>query len=217
MESKSTTYTLIIGDKSFSSWSMRPWLALREANIPFHEIKITLDTADTGEQLRKNSPSSKVPVLVHAPGRVWDSLAICEFIAEESPRLWPRERYARAQARSMVAEMHSGFPALRQELSMDLRIRIKKTHMTPAARSDIRRVATIWNECLGENGGPYLFGDAFTIADAFFTPVDMRFHSYGIEIKEDLVTGYLECIQKNKHVQEWIRDAEQEEFPRSVF
>jgi len=182
-------YTLTIGSKNTSSWSLRPWLAMKMANIPFEEVIIPLKTSETKARILEVSPSGKVPALRIEDGgansTVWDSLAICETLAELHPeaRLWPDDAKARAEARSIAAEMHSGFPELRKALSMEIAAR----HPTPAlddqVQADIARIVAIWTEALAaskEKGG-FLFG-GFSIADAFYAPVVTRFETYGIHL-----------------------------------
>jgi glutathione S-transferase len=182
-------YTLTIGSKNTSSWSLRPWLAMKMANIPFEEAIIKLKTSETKAKILTVSPSGKVPALKIEDGgaswTVWDSLAICETLAERHPEalLWPDDAKARAEARSIAAEMHSGFPELRKALSMEIAAR----HPTPAlddqVQADIARIVAIWTEALAaskEKGG-FLFG-GFSIADAFYAPVVTRFETYGIHL-----------------------------------
>lgn len=182
-------YTLYIGNKNLSSWSLRPWLAMKAAKIPFDEVVITLDTSESKGRILAHSPSGKVPALkIEENGEsrtVWDSLAICETLAERHPeaRLWPEAAVTRAHARGIVAEMHSGFPDLRRALSMEIAAR----HPTPAlehqVQADIARIIAIWTEALAlhERDGGFLFG-RFSIADAFFAPVVTRFETYAIHL-----------------------------------
>jgi glutathione S-transferase len=175
-------YTLLIGNKNYSSWSLRPWLVLTEAGIPFTERLVSLQ-ADAGKAARLASlPAGRVPVLEHDGLLVWDSLAICEYLAERHPGLWPAGPTARAVARSMCAEMHSGFQALRSELSMDVRARRPQRRRSPAVLADVARVERLWGEARARfgAGGPLLFG-GFTIADAFYAPVAFRFRTYGVK------------------------------------
>src|SRR3954468_24651093 len=180
-------YTLYIGTKRFSSWSLRPWLAMKMVKIAFDETSIALRQPDTKENIKRHSPSGKVPVLrIEDKGKVemvWDSLAICEKLAERHPEanLWPSDAAARAEARSVVAEMHSGFPDIRNVLGMDIGVRHPTPELTDAVQTQIARILTIWEAALGHYGkhGGFLFG-AFTIADAFYAPVVTRFETYGI-------------------------------------
>ncbi len=199
---------LIIADKNYSSWSMRPWLALRASGLPFLEKKIFLDFPDTRQAILKHSPSGKVPALHHGATRVWDSLAICEYVAEISPnRLWPEASKQRAHARSIVAEMHSGFASLRQQLSMDIRLQTQVGHLLPGTVSDIKRILDMWAECLDVYEGPFLFGRHFSIADAFYVPVVLRFRSYGISIGDKGIQKYMHHMTEFQPVADWIQEA----------
>lgn len=176
--------TLHIGDKNLSSWSLRPWLLLKQADIPFTENMIRFGRADTRAQMLKQSPTGLVPCLVDGKTAVWDSLAIAEYVAESFPekQLWPSDKAARAEARSISAEMHSGFSALRTVWPMNF-ARVGMKHIQPdAVRADIARVADIWEGArrrFGEaSGGPFLYGK-FSIADAMYAPVVSRFQTYG--------------------------------------
>lgn len=207
-----TELDLVIGDKRYSSWSLRPWLALRHAGLPFREIKIRLRQPDTAQQARKYSPSGKVPLLRDGDLAIWDSLAICEYLAERFPdrNLWPSGREARARARSIAAEMHAGFPDLRQELSMDLLSVVPTPDFSPAARRDIDRVQQIWRDCRAEaGGGPFLFG-SFTIADAFYAPVVTRFVTYDVAV-DSVSRAYMDAVLALPAMADWRRDAEAEE------
>ena len=202
---------LAIGDKNLSSWSMRPWLALKTSKLSFEEKNIVLDRPDTAENIRKYSPSGRVPVLIHGKTTIWDSLAICEYIAELAPEaeLWPELRHERAHARSIASEMHSSFSAIRSQLSMDIRLRMQVNHLTSDTVADIRRVVAIWKECLSKSSGPFLFGK-FTIADAFYAPIVMRFRSYGIDVLDKAPKDYMENVCNYAPVQEWVAGAERE-------
>lgn len=174
-------YTLSIGNKNYSSWSLRPWLVLTEAGLPFTERLVSL-RPDAGKVARLAAlPAGRVPVLEHDGLLVWDSLAICEYLAERHPGLWPEAPGARAVARSMCAELHAGFGALRGEMSMDVRARRPWRRRSPALQADLARVERLWGEARARHGagGPHLFG-RFSIADAFFAPVAFRFRTYGV-------------------------------------
>jgi glutathione S-transferase len=177
--------SLVIGDKAWSSWSLRPWLVIKASKIAFREELVQLRQPDTAATIARHSPSGRVPVLKHGALTVWDSLAICEYLAELAPeaRLWPQDAGARAAARAISAEMHSGFQALRNEFPMDFHARIGGRVPSAQARADIERVAGIWREMRRryEAAGPFLLG-AFTIADAMYAPVATRFRSYGIDL-----------------------------------
>lgn len=177
--------TLIIGDCNLSSWSLRPWLAAKQGGLSFAGVRIRLDRADSGENIRKYSPTGKVPCLIDAEGGdrlvIWDSLAICEYLAELVPGLWPAERALRAEARAISAEMHSGFLPLRQGMPMNVRASKPGTPRSPEVEADIRRILAIWEACRSRCAarGPFLFG-AFSIADAMYAPVVWRFLTYGV-------------------------------------
>jgi glutathione S-transferase len=178
-------YTLLVGNKNYSSWSLRPWLLLKERGIPFQEEVIPLqeDPGKAGRMARL--PAGRVPVLVDGSTAVWDSLAIAEYLAERHPGCWPLDPVARAWARSITAEMHSGFMALRDGMSMDVRARRPRRRRSEALLRDIARVERIWDETRARFGGgadgPGLLFGAFTIADAFYAPVAFRFRTYGVE------------------------------------
>ncbi|WP_124093499.1 glutathione S-transferase family protein [Burkholderia gladioli] len=177
---------LIIGDKSYSSWSMRPWVLMRHFGIPFDETLIELRTPETSARIRAVSPSGKVPCLIDDDGlAIWDSLAIAETLAERHPALamWPAEPAARARARSVSAEMHAGFVALRAEMPLDIRATLPGREASPAALADVARIDALWRDCLATSGGPFLFG-AFGIADAMYAPVVMRFVTYAPPLSE---------------------------------
>ena len=202
------TLKLVIGNKNYSSWSMRPWLALRANNIAFEEVFIPLYTGDADKRrILEVTPSGKVPALVDGDITVWDSLAIIEYLAERFPdaRLWPEDRASRAHARSISAEMHSGFMALRSECGMNLHRPIGAIPLSDDARANVVRVQQIWSECRSRYGksGPFLFG-AFTGADAMFAPVVHRFHTYAIEVTP-VATDYMKVMMAQPAFQEWTR------------
>jgi glutathione S-transferase len=202
------TLKLVIGNKNYSSWSMRPWLALRANNIAFEEVFIPLYTGDADKRrILEVTPSGKVPALVDGDITVWDSLAIIEYLAERFPdaRLWPEDRASRAHARSISAEMHSGFMALRSECGMNLHRPIGAIPLSDDAGANVVRVQQIWSECRSRYGksGPFLFG-AFTGADAMFAPVVHRFHTYAIEVTP-VATDYMKAMMAQPAFQEWTR------------
>jgi glutathione S-transferase len=174
---------LVVGDRNFSSWSLRPWLAAKQAGLPFDEVSVRLHAAGSKENILKHSPSGKVPCLLDGSSVVWDSLAICETLAELAPTLWPADRSARAEARSVSAEMHSGFTALRQNMPMDIRAEKPGQGRTPEVEADIARIVAIWESCRSRHaaGGPFLFG-SFSIADAMYAPVVWRFKTYAVAL-----------------------------------
>ncbi len=201
---------LVIGDKAWSSWSLRPWLAAKVAKIPFREAAIRLRQPDTAAQIARYSPSGRVPVLWRGDLTVWDSLAICEYLAELAPQacLWPEDENARAVARAISAEMHAGFHALRKEFPMDFHARAERPEPSDQARDDIARIAAIWRDTRHNFGasGPFLFG-AFTIADAMYAPVATRFRTYGIGLAsygdDGTAAAYAAAILAIPEMQEW--------------
>jgi glutathione S-transferase len=202
------TLKLAIGNKNYSSWSMRPWLALRANNIAFEEIFIPLYTGEADKRrILDVTGSGKVPALVDGDITVWDSLAIIEYLAERFPQaaLWPEDRASRAHARSVSAEMHSGFMALRNECGMNLHRPIKPVALSDDARANIARIQQIWTECRGRYGkfGPFLFG-TFGGADAMFAPVVHRFRGYAIEVSP-VVADYMNTMMAQPAFQEWTR------------
>jgi glutathione S-transferase len=199
---------LVIGNKNYSSWSMRPWLALRAGDIAFDEIFIPLYTGEADKKrLLAYTPSGKVPVLIDGDVTVWDSLAIIEYAAERFPqaRLWPEDRASRAYARSISAEMHSGFAALRNECGMNLHRPVGAIPLSAQARADIARIQQIWTDCRKRYGrsGPFLFG-AFSGADAMFAPVVHRFRIYAIEVEPE-VRDYMAAMTALPAFEEWTR------------
>jgi glutathione S-transferase len=199
---------LVIGSKYSSSWSLRPWLLLKQSGVPFEEVVIPLRRPDTAERIRRHSPSGKVPVLIVGDVRIWDSLAIAEFLAEHDTRLWPADSRARAFARSISAEMHSGFQALRTFLPMDFTARFDPPgRLLSAVEADIRRIVAIWTECRQLYGpsGPFLFG-AFSTADAMFAPVCSRFTTYAVPL-DPVSQAYVAHMMGLPAMLEWGRDA----------
>lgn len=205
-------YTLIIGNKNYSSWSLRPWLALRATGIAFTEQKLGFFTEEFSRKVGAVSPAGLVPVLLDDDFAVWDSLAICEYVAERHPDagLWPKDARARARARSLVAQMHSGFGALRNALPMNIEAHLPGIKLPEAAQQDISRLQAIWHDTRAEfgQGGPFLFG-AFSIADAFFAPVVSRFTTYGIAAA-GAVRDYMDAVLALPAMQDWMRDARAE-------
>lgn len=208
-------FLLYVWDYNYSSWSMRAGLALRQTGAVFEEVSVHGEGADTAA-LKALSPTGRFPVLEHGGERIWDSLAIAEFLHERFPEagLWPSSSTARAYARSMVAEMHSSFEALRTALPMNIRKRYPGFYKTPAVRRDVVRVSELWGSCLTRFGGngPFLFG-AFGLADAFFAPVVMRFASYDVELTPALAR-YAEAVQNQPYVKDWVARAQQD--PRTA-
>jgi glutathione S-transferase len=177
------TLTLYVGNKRYSSWSLRPYVALAHTGLPHDVTTILLGRDTTRAEIARVTPAGKLPVLHHDGVVVWDSLAICEYLNELAPtaQLWPADRAERARARAISAEMHAGFPALRSDMTMDIGATKPGQGHTPEALADARRVLAIWGEALAASGGPFLFG-RFSIADAMFAPVTTRFTTYGVEL-----------------------------------
>ena len=208
---------LVIGTKRWSSWSMRPWLALKHANVAFDERVIPLRQHGTSEAVAQFSPSGMVPVLKDGELAIGDSLAICEYLAEVLPQaqLWPADRAARALGRAAAAEMHSGFPSLRGECPMELTLEPHEAQLSEATHNDIRRVVALWSELRGRFGGAgeFLVGP-WSIADAFFTPVATRFHTYGVRLSDFGDRGeaaiYAEALLKTPEYLAWLEGARAE-------
>jgi glutathione S-transferase len=213
--------TLVIGNKNYSSWSLRPWLAMKQFGLEFQEIRIPLYTPEAASQLSQYSPSRKVPVLLHGNQQIWDSLAICEYLAEEFPDFnwWPEDKNARTIARCISAEMHSSFQNLRQNMPMNCRAKLPGKGMALGVQKDIDRITTIWRDCRDQfgSGGDMLFGQ-FTIADAMFAPVVLRFVTYDVQL-DHIAKNYVEAILAIPALQEWISagKAEQEVIPAYAF
>jgi glutathione S-transferase len=210
-----TRYRLFIGSKNWSSWSLRPWLAMKMAKVPFEEILIPLRTPDTKPNILLHSPSGKIPALhIVEKGKetiVWDSLAICETLAERFPRakLWPKSPLLRAEARSIVAEMHSGFQAMRGALSMEIAARHATPELDAATKADVARIIAIWNGALARKAkGGFLYGH-FTVADAFYAPVATRFRTYGIPVSGP-AQAYMRRLLALAPMKEWEKAAKKE-------
>lgn len=210
--------TLVIGDKNLSSWSMRAWVALKASGIKFREKKILLDRPDSIQKLRRHSPTGRVPLLIHGKLRIWDSLAICEYLAELVPErnLLPLKTSERALARSYMAEMHSGFHSMRQQLSMNIQLRTSIVHLEPQTLRDISRIVKLWKDALSKSGGPFLFGD-FGVVDATFAPVVFRFLSYGVRVKSTLCQRYISRVKGHPAVRAWVKGALKEVPNRPLF
>ena len=202
---------IVVGNKNYSSWSLRGWLMLKKTRQPFEEVVVGLDRPDTAENIRKYSPSGRVPVLLSGDVTIWDSLAIGEYLAETYPaaKLWPQDAGARANARSISAEMHSGFVALRTHCPMKMKERIQQE--TPQdALDDAARVRAIWTSTRERygRGGPFLFG-AYTIADAMYAPVVSRFRTYGLPLAGE-AAAYAEAVWNDPDFQMWYEAARSE-------
>ncbi len=207
---------LFVGNKNYSSWSMRPWVMLKEAGIAFDEVMLKFDEMGPDSAFKQAigaiTPSARVPVLVDEGLVVWDTLAIAEYLAETFPqkKLWPADKAARARARSVCAEMHSGFGALRSHFGMNIEAAMPDIGAVvlrdqPAARADLARIVAMWSELLAQHGGPMLFGE-FSIADAYFAPVCMRIRTYALPVPP-VVSAYVERVAQLESVQAWIKDA----------
>jgi glutathione S-transferase len=207
---------LYIGNKNYSSWSLRPWVLLTQAGIPFEEVMVRFDSFDAGSAFKQTvgaqNPVGKVPVLVDDGFAVWDTLAIAETLAERFPekQLWPAHPQARARARSVCAEMHSGFGALRSACPMNIEASLPDIGALalrdqPGVRADLARLVAMWSELLAQHGGPMLFG-GFTIADAFFAPVVMRIRTYALPVPAP-VAAYMERVCALPGVKAWIEGA----------
>jgi glutathione S-transferase len=203
---------LVIGTKLWSSWSLRPWLVAKRSGLAFTETLVQLRQADGASEaaIRVHSPSGLVPALKDGGLTIWDSLAICEYLAEKAPGLWPEDAAARAQARAAAAEMHSGFGSLRGECPMDLAAEPAAVELSEATHKDIRRIVALWRELLARYGGPFLAGP-WSIADAFFTPVATRFRTYGVQLSDfgdDGACGaYAERLLETPEFKAWAADA----------
>jgi glutathione S-transferase len=205
----SSELVLYVWDYNYSSWSMRAGLALRQTGAPFHEVSVHGEGEDPSA-LKALSPTGRFPLLKHGSEWIWDSLAIGEYLHERFPHagLWPGSDTARAHARSMVAEMHSSFVALRTALPMNIRRRYPGFPKTPVVRAEIARISAMWSTCLDRFGGngPFLFG-SFSLADAFFAPVIMRFASYDAQLSPPL-EAYAEAVQSQPFVKDWVARAQ---------
>jgi glutathione S-transferase len=214
-----TDPTLVIGNKRYSSWSLRPWLAMAHAGIAFAEEVIPLFQADSKAKLLAHSPPGLVPVLHDGSLTVWDSLAICETMAERHPdkHLWPEDAAARARARAVSAEMHAGFAALRSEMPMNLGREPAPLRVSDGALADIARVQALWSDCRRQaEGGPFLFG-AFSIADAMFAPVVARFRAYAIEIAEPGARDWADVVWDLPAMQAWRAHAAAEPWVSEAY
>ena len=200
-------FTLIIGDKHLSSWSLRPWILLRHLDLPFREVLLKLDTPEFAPAVRQYSAAGRVPVLIDGDTHVWDSLAIIEYVHEKSgARAWPADAQLRAHARSVSAEMHSGFAALRQHWPMKATSRLEVA-MPPAGQNDIARIDELWQDCRRRYGalGPWLFG-TYSAADAMYAPVVLRFNTYGAKLS-DVSAAYIEQVLGDAALKEWLEGA----------
>lgn len=198
--------TLYIANKNYSSWSLRPWILMRALDIPFEERLVPFTANSNWEEFRRFSPSGKVPALVTDRGTIWDSLAIAEFLAEQYANVWPAEQMTRAWARSVAAEMHSGFVHLRERCSMNCGVEIRLHEQGDALRRDIARINELWKEGLERFGGPFLAGAHFTAVDAFYCPVAFRVQTYGLSL-DAAAAAYAKRLLALPAMQEWMKDA----------
>jgi glutathione S-transferase len=207
---------LYIGNKNYSSWSMRPWVLLTQVGIPFEEVMVRFDSFDANSKFKNTmasiSPTGKVPALVDGDLKIWDTLAIAEYAAEQFPdkHLWPKDKAARAIARSVCAEMHAGFTGLRGNCPMNIEAYLPDIGQIvwrdkPAVQADVKRIVELWSELLQKYQGPMLFGD-FSAADAYFAPVCMRFNTYALPLPKN-IAAYVERVTHLPAVQTWIKAA----------
>lgn len=207
---------LVIGNKNYSSWSLRPWVLMRQAGIAFDEVRIRFDAFTPGSRFKRElapyTPAGKVPVLIDGDLHVWDTLAIAEYLAERFPEhgLWPEDTRSRARARSVCAEMHAGFSALRTHCTMNIEARLpdvgaRLLREQPGVHADLERIVALWSALLAEHGGPLLFG-RFTIADAFFAPVCSRLRTYGLPVPA-LIAAYIDTVFALPGMQAWVSEA----------
>lgn len=199
-------YQLFIGNKNYSSWSLRPWLLATELDIPFEEHLVPFDEGSSWNKFRKFSPTGLVPCLVDGETTVWDSLAITEYLYESHPGVWPQERQARAWARCAAAEMHAGFFALRSQCSMSCGVTVSLNQVDQALQKDLDRIDELWQQGLSRFGGPFLAGQAFTAVDAFFAPVVIRLSGYQLSLSPGAM-DYCQRILAVSGVKSWIEAA----------
>ncbi len=205
MTEPTTETTLYIANKNYSSWSLRPWLAMTELGIPFSEQLLPFES-DNHTRFKAIAPNARVPCLYHGKTVVWDSLAILEYLAERFPGVWPTDQNARAWSRSAAAEMHAGFTALRNVCPMNCGIRARLRSMPSALRSDLQRLDELWNDGLSRFGGPYLAGEAFSAVDAYFAPVAFRIQSYGLDLSAT-ASAYSQRLLALPGMQAWYCQA----------
>ena len=204
-------YTLYIGNKNYSSWSLRPWILLQELQIPFIEELVPFEDHGSWKKFREFSPTGLVPCLYDHDVVVWESLAIIEYLAEKHPQVWPTDVKARAWARSATAEMHAGFNAMRSECPMTVGLRIRLHNLTDALQADLNRLSELWQQGLDAFGGPFLAGDSFTGVDAFFAPVCFRVQTYRLPLPES-ANDYVSHILRGSSMQAWSQAALTETF-----
>jgi glutathione S-transferase len=202
---------IVVGNKKYSSWSLRPWLALKLTSAPFEETVVALDMPETAGDIRKYSPSGRVPALIDGTTTVWESLAICEYLAEKFPQagLWPSDPAQRALARAVSSEMHAGFGNLRNDCSMRIVEQRPYKPLRPETQKDVDRIVELWNECLRRSGGPWLFGARPGIADAMYAPVVSRFRTYSIPVAGGAKV-YCDTVWAWPVLQDWVAAARAE-------
>ncbi|TDZ15815.1 Glutathione S-transferase 1 [Colletotrichum orbiculare MAFF 240422] len=205
-------YVLYIGNKRYSSWSMRPWVLLKALSIPFEERLQPFSPGLRQPAYLQFSPSGKVPCLVDGDVTVWDSLAIAEYVAESHPSAWPADRAARAYARCAAAEMHSGFEAIRDQCTMNVALRIELGAPDAALQRDVDRLVQLWTEGLDRFGGPWIAGPEFSVADAFFAPVATRVRTFGIDLESEAAAAYVERVLGHPAVKAWVDEGIAETF-----
>lgn len=201
--------TLYIANKNYSSWSLRPWVLMKELNIPFNEVLVPLEEDSSWESYRRFSPNGQVPCLHDGQRVIWESLAIIEYLAEHHAGVWPIDREKRAWARCAAAEMHAGYSALRNECTMNCGVRVQLHSITPALQQDLARLDELWNEGLNRFGGPFLAGGAFCAVDAFFAPVAFRAQTFNLPLNDAAAT-YVERLLNLDAMQQWYETALQE-------
>jgi glutathione S-transferase len=200
------TYTLYITNKNYSSWSLRPWVLMQEKSIAFVERLVPFPAHSSWETFRAFAPNGKVPCLHHNDVKIWDSLAIVEYLAENHSGIWPTDANSRAWARSATAEMHSGFSAIRQQCSMNCGLRVQMHQILPELQRDLDRLNELWREGLDRFGGPFLTGGEFTAVDTFFCPIAIRAQTYHLSLH----TPYVNQLLSLRSMQEWMTAALQE-------
>lgn len=199
-------YKLFIANKNYSSWSLRPWVLMRELGIPFEENLVPFRQGSNWEAFRAFCPSGKVPCLIDNTEPVWDSLGITEHLADRHQGVWPADPVARSWARCATAEMHSGFSALRNQCGMNVALRVRLREMTPALQADVTRMDELWTQGLQRFGGPFLAGEHFTAVDAFFAPVAFRVQTYGLALS-DTANAYAKRLLELASMQDWQQEA----------
>jgi glutathione S-transferase len=211
--------TLVIGNRNYSSWSLRGYLVMAATGAPYETVLVRLSQPDTRDRILEHSSSGRVPALVDGDFTIWDSLSIAEYLAEKFPaaQLWPSDDKARAVARSVSAEMHSGFAELRTQCPCNMRKSAPHVQKTPAVLGDVARILEIWRECRAKfgKGGPYLFGH-FTIADAFYAPVVSRFRTYAVDVDPN-GRAYMETIEAHPAYRAWLEEAKKEPWTESKY